>query len=291
MKIRKGLMMGYLLFGATVFGGLPSANATTITNGSYTLQSLDPAPTGTGFGNYNVILFQNSLGGSPNAGGGVNVDNSNGNLPTGSNDANLDSGSLFWMTSIGDLRAFYDLSFGANKVTNIVLFLDVNEVGQPQDLNLVTLDIWKNATTTPTALDPTGANDLTSDQQQSITGRTGGSLLTQLGTSPQTLAQIATGSGVDDWAFFTGINPYDPSFGVNDKLLFNFRINNLDNGPEALTISGTISNCDFPGQTCGGGPGGAATTATSVPEPSTFLMLGSGLLVLARSVRKKRQLS
>jgi len=51
---------------------------------------------------------------------------------------------------------------------------------------------------------------------------------------------------------------------------------------------GTTSNAECG---TGGGPGGAATTATSVPEPSTFLMLGSGLLVLARSVRKKRQLS
>jgi hypothetical protein len=139
MKIRKDLVLGFLLSGAMAFGGLPTANATTIINGSYTLQSLDPAPTGTGFGNYNVILFQNAAGGSGNSGDGVNVDNSNQNLPTG--DPNTDSGSLFWMTSVGDLRAFYDLSFGANKVTKFVLFFDVNETGQPQDLNLVTLDI------------------------------------------------------------------------------------------------------------------------------------------------------
>ncbi len=283
MNIRKNLLLGCLLFGATAFVGLPTIGATTITNGSYTLQSLDPPPTGTGFGSYNVILFQNSAGGSGNSGGGVNVDNSNGNLPTG--DPNTDSGSQFWMTSIGDLRAFYDLSFGANKVTNIVLFFDVNETGQPQDLNLVTLDIWKNATTTTTALNPTGANDLTSTQQQSITGQTGGTLLTQLGNSPQLLAQVATGSGADDWAIFTGINPYDPLLNANDTLLFNFRINTLNNGPEALSISGTISNCDFPGQTC---PGGTATTATGVPEPSTFMLLGAGLLIMGRRIRAKK---
>lgn len=286
MKIRKDLVLGYLLFGATAFGGLPTANATTIINGSYTLQSLDPAPTGTGFGNYNVILFQNAAGGSGNSGDGVNVDNSNQNLPTG--DPNTDSGSLFWMTSVGDLRAFYDLSFGANKVTNIVLFFDVNETGQPQDLNLVTLDIWKNATTTTTApntaLNPTGLNDLSSTQQQSIIGRTGGTLSTQLGTSPQLLGQVATGSGTDDWAIFTGINPYDPLLNANDTLLINFRINTLNNGPETLIISGTISNCDFPGQTCGGG-----LTTTGVPEPSTFVLLGAGLLIIGRRIRSKTE--
>lgn len=288
MNKRKSLTMGILLGGASVLAGVTLVGATTITNGSYTLRSLDPAPTGTGFGNYNVILFQNAAGGSGNAGDGVNVDNSNQNLPTG--DPNTDSGSLFWMTSIGDLRAFYDLSFGANKVTNIVLFFDVNETGQPQDLNLVTLDIWRNATTTTTApntaLNPTGANDLTSTQQQSIIGRTGGTLLTQLGTSPQLLAQIATGSGADDWAIFTGINPYDPLLNANDTLLFNFRINTLNNGPEVLVISGTISNCDFAGQTC---PGGGAGTATGIPEPSTFMLVGAGLLIIGRRIRSKKE--
>jgi hypothetical protein len=64
------------------------------------------------------------------------------------------------------------------------------------------------------------------------------------------------------------------------------------------TVTGQISNLTFTPdgcvsgtENCGGGfggPGGAAVTATAVPEPSTFLMFGSGLLVLARSVRKKR---
>jgi len=54
------------------------------------------------------------------------------------------------------------------------------------------------------------------------------------------------------------------------------------------------NGCVLGTEDCGGGPegrGGAAATATAVPEPSTFLMLGSGLLVLARSVRKRRDLS
>jgi hypothetical protein len=271
---------------ATAIILLPSvkgARATSFTNGSYTFQSLDPAPTGTGFGTYNVILFQNSNGGAGNDGGAVDVDDSNGALPTGST---TDSNSLFWMTSVAELRSYYNSQFGANKVTNIVLFLDVNETGQPQDLNLVTLNIYKNGTTTPNSLNPTGANDLSQADQQSITGQTGGTLLTQLASSPLTLAQVATGSGSDDWAIFTGINPYDSALD-GATLLFNFRINVLNNGPEALTIRGDISNCDFPGQ-CPGDTSTTATQATSIPEPSTMFLLGSGLLVLARAARRKK---
>ncbi len=256
--------------------------ATSLTNGDYTFQSLDPAPTGTGFGTYSVILFENSAGGSGNSGDGVNVDNSNRLLPTGGGAGADASASLFWMTSIGDLRAYYDLSFGANKVTNIVLFLDVNEEGSGSNpLNLDTLTIYKNSTTTPTSLNPTGLSDLTSDQQGSITGQSAGTLLTKLSTSPQSLDQFATGGGKDDWAIFTGINPYDPSFNVNDTLLFNFKISALDNGPETLSIRPDISNCDFSGQVCG-------STSTEVPEPSTLFLLASGLVALGGAQRRQK---
>jgi hypothetical protein len=40
--------------------------------------------------------------------------------------------------------------------------------------------------------------------------------------------------------------------------------------------------------TTGGGPGGPATTATQVPEPSSMLLLGSGFLALAKYARRKR---
>lgn len=39
---------------------------------------------------------------------------------------------------------------------------------------------------------------------------------------------------------------------------------------------------------CGSGPGGAAVTATQVPEPSSMFLLGSGLFALAQYARRKR---
>lgn len=44
----------------------------------------------------------------------------------------------------------------------------------------------------------------------------------------------------------------------------------------------TTSNAE-----CGSGPGGAAVTATQVPEPSSMLLFGSGLLALVQFARRK----
>ena len=49
------------------------------------------------------------------------------------------------------------------------------------------------------------------------------------------------------------------------------------------------TNCAATGfATTGGGPGGAGT-ATGVPEPSTFMLLGAGLLIVGRQIRSKKE--
>ena len=254
------------LIGAVILAqaSVSELNATTITNGPYKFESLESAPSGTGQGSYNVILFAHADGGSGNASGGVNVDDSNRLLPTGNVSS---SDSLFWLTSIGDLRAFYELQFGGSaNVNNIVLFLDVNEQGSgPNPISLETLTIYKNAKTAPDELFPAN-NDLSSDNQESITGQSNASLLKQL-SSTQSLDQIGTGGGSDDWAIFTFINPYDVAYSPSDTLLFNFKISGLDNGPETLSISGKLTSCDFDPNGCGapttGGTTGATTAGTT----------------------------
>ena len=282
MTNRTTLPLGLIVAAMFLPTTMRFADATTITNGSYKFESLDSAPSGTGLGNYNVILFAPSSGGSGNAGGSVNVDDSNTRLPTGNVSS---SDALFWLTSIGDLRAFYDLQFGgAANVNNIVLFLDVNEEGTGSNpIHLDTLTIYKNAATSPNGLFPAG-NDLTSGDQESITGQSGGSVLKQLAGS-QSLEQLATGGGSDDWAIFTFINPYDVSFAATDTLLFNFKISGLDNGPETLSISGKLTSCDFDPTGCGGTDGTTGNTAggtTGIPEPTPLFLLIVGLIGLAR---------
>lgn len=258
-------------------GGLQPAGADTSTNGPYTFTSFpDPVPTGTGLGTLDVILFEHGSGGASNTCcSTVNVDDANGELPTGSGPTADDSGNQFWMTSIGDLRTYYASQFPSLTSIEIVLFLDINQdggVGNPVNVN--TLTIIKNATTTPTALNPTGVNDLSSADQESITGYTGGTVLTSLATT-QTLNQINTGAGIPDWVIFTTINPFDPSFSATDTLLFFFRISGLDDGGEAVNISGTFAGCEVTPQGCGGG----------VPGPATLLLFGSGLLGLGLARR------
>lgn len=293
------ILFGLIIAGLFSPAMLGVAEATTITNGSYKFESLDSAPNGTGLGSYNLILFANSAGGSGNSSGNVNVDDSNRLLPTGNVSS---SDSLFWMTSIGDLRAFYDLQFGgAANVNNIVLFLDVNEEGTGSNpIILETLTVYKNATTNPSSLFAAN-NDLASEDQESITGQSNGSLLKQLAGS-QSLDQLATGGGSDDWAIFSFINPYDQAFLPSDTLLFNFKISGLDNGPESLSISGKLTGCDFDPQGCGATTAGStgnttgATTANTtgsttgrttgdtkeIPEPTPLLLLILGLIGLAR---------
>jgi hypothetical protein len=355
MKIK--FLLGLMIAAAFGFATMRPANAETIDTDTYLFQSLDDlALNGTGLGNYNVILFANASGGSGNDGGSVNVDNSNTLLPTGGTSS---SGSLFWMVSVADLQAFYNQQFGSGTINNIVLFLDLNETGGAgESVTITGLNIYQNATTTPTSLDPTGSNDLTSTQQNNITGFTSGTLLAQLSTASQSLSQKDVGQGIDDWSIFTFIDPFDPSLLPTDTLLFQIMMTDLAAGGELLSISGSFSACDITPQGCGttssgttdgsstttttgstdgtstttttGSTDGTSTTTTTgsstsgessgsttttttgtgstgtnstgattgtsgdssgsteIPEPASFLLLGAGLVAVARMTRKKR---
>jgi hypothetical protein len=249
------------------------------TVGSYSFRTFDEPANGTGLGNYNVILFTQGGGGAANSGGAVNVDNSNTTLPP---PGNPDPGNEFWYTSAGDLQAFYTQQFGLNAVNEIVLFLDVNEEGGgPNDIQIESLTIIKNPTTIipGTTPSPAGIGDLTSAQQEGITGFTGGTTLASLSGDLVNLLQVDTGAGTDDWIIRTGINPY--SLLPSDTLLFLINLQSLDNGGETVSINGEFRSCE---PDCGG----IAVTATGIPEPSSLILLGFGLLAVARRVRASK---
>jgi len=278
-----------VLFLLVISAQLKNADANTITcntdpaigctAGSYSILTFDEPANGTGLGNYNIILFTQGAGGAPNSGGAVNVDNSNTTLPP---PGNPDPGSEFWYTSAGDLQAFYTQQFGLNAVNEIVLFLDVNEEGGgPNDIQIESLTIIKNPTTIipGTTPSPAGVGDLTSAEQESITGFTGGTTLASLSGDLVNLLQVDTGAGTDDWIIRTGINPY--SLLPSDTLLFVINLTNLDNGGETVSLSGEFRGCE---PDCGG----IAVTATGIPEPSSLILLAFGLLAVARRVRASK---
>jgi len=263
MKNLSKLLRGFTIAAAYTALTVSPASALTFDNGDYGFYSLNPAPSGSGLGNYNIILYENAQGGSDNSGGTVNVDNSNTLLPTGNTSG---SGTLYWMVSVADLQAFYLQQFSSTPINNIVLFLDMNEGGNGSNpITLSNLTIYKNATTTP-SLDPTG--DLTSAQQQSITSFNG-TILKQLSDIGPSLDQQQTGQGVDDWAIFTFIDPF--ALLPTDTLLFKFEINDTSAGGEVLAISGAFSACDIDPQGCPtttGTTGSTGSTGTT-SDPTT----------------------
>ncbi len=249
------------------------------TSGSYTFQTFN-ATSGTGLGNYNIILYEQGGGGKTNASGAVNVDDSNTASPTGSVS---ESSSLFWYTSAGDLQAFYTQQFPGDPINNIVLFLDINEQGGVGNtVDIITLNIVQNPTTvTPDPGNP-ATSDVQSSAQNAITGFTGGTVLASLTTSPISLTQMNTGGGQDDWVIFTGIDPF--ALPSSTRLLFELKIGNIDNGGEVVSLSGEFRGCEpnCPTTT-------PTTTPTQVPEPSTILLMGCGLVILSKVRRRARE--
>jgi hypothetical protein len=248
------------------------------TSGNYDFFTF-AATSGTGLGNYNVILFEQGGGGKTNASGTVNVDDSNTASPTGSV---TQSNSLFWYTSAGDLQAFYTQQFPGDPINNIVLFLDINEQGGiGNTVDVITLNIIQDPTTvTPDPGDPATSN-IDSAAQNALTGFTGGTLLASLGVSPITLTQMNVGGGQDDWVIFTGIDPF--SLPSSTRLLFQLVIGNIDNGGEVMSLSGEFRGCEpnCPTTTP------TTTTPTILPEPSSMFLVGVGLLALSKIRRRK----
>jgi hypothetical protein len=244
------------------------SHATTATGASITTADIVAIPenaVGSGNGTLDLHLFTFSGSEIGNQAGSFNGDNGNNTLPnSGGTDTNTFTES--YVTTAGDLKAFFNTNFAPNTINQVVLFLDLNETAGGSSSNtLAKLDIILNPATIQGSPNPVG--DVTSDQQAAIDHVfTGGTLAANLVPEPAlNIPANNQGAGFADYAIYTHINPF--TLADSDVLLFNVSMNTLSNGSEGIFLSGNYK-------------------PSEVPEPASIAAIG---LVGAATLARRRR--
>ena len=218
--------------------------------------------TGSGNGTLDLRLFTFSGSEISNAAGAFNGDNGNSALPQGGG-ADTSAFAESYITTAGELKAYYNLNFAPGAINEIVLFLDLNETTGASQLNntLAKLDIVLNPSGIQGNPDP--LSDVSSAGQAAIDQvYSAGATMAYLDPQPAANLPVnSQGAGFADYAIFTGVNPFDLADG--DVILFNVSMSVLSNGAEEIFLSGTYAPPD-------------------VPEPATMSLLALGGLALTR---------
>jgi hypothetical protein len=246
-----------------IWAGASSAAIAPITAGDMLVQPLETGQVKSAVGGLDLIIAtgQEGVGVLNNEFGGLNIDDSNSDLPTGG----IGSAEESYITTIGEIRAFLDQMFGPSAVNNLVIFTDMQQ-SQQDSIQIDLFEIVVNPTNVP---DPSG--DVTTDEQNAIEGTfTNGTVVSS--TTPDVVAPVTlqAGSGWADWAIITNFNPYDPAFSNSDTILFHFVGQEFTAASETLFISGSATIID-------------------TPEPATLAAFGVGIIGLALLQRRRKK--
>jgi len=261
VSLRLAMALGISVFGAMY------AQADSITT-----SDIVPIPqhvAGSGNGTLELRMFTYSGSEIPNSSGLFNGDNGNNALTQGGG-ADTQFFNESYVTTAGELKAFFNLNFLPGTIHEIVLFLDLNETGGGIPINtLGKLDIILNPTSIQGNPNPLG--DVSSVGQAAINQvYSGGLLLASLNPQPASNLPVnSQGAGFADYGIFTGIDPF--SLNDSDVLLFNISMSLLNNGAEEIFLSGTYAAADI-----------------IVPEPGCLALLVTGGLGLAICRRRSR---
>jgi len=228
---------------------------------------------GSGNGTLGLRMFTFSGSEIQNSSGLFNGDNGNNTLPQGGGTDTLLFGESY-VTTAGELKAFYNLNFLPGSINQIVLFLDLNETSGGAPINTLTkLDIVLNPTSIQGNPNPFG--DVSSVSQAAINQvYSGGLTIANLNPQPaNNLPANSQGAGFADYGIFTGIDPF--SLNDSDVLLFNISMSQLSNGAEEIFLSGSYGPSDI----------------IPIPEPGCLSLLVTGGLGLALCQRRRRRVS
>src|SRR5512135_303991 len=149
VKVGKKLIMLFVLISSAIFLGWTSqAQASVVDSASISLiGSSDiqpfpsPVPSGSGLGTLDLVLISGAT--KNNSSGSHNYDDGNSDMANGSTTTTNES----YVTSIGDLRDFYNYQFPSTPINEVVLFVNINETGGVKDFSLDTLDVVTGYTT------------------------------------------------------------------------------------------------------------------------------------------------